>query len=66
MLETMAGTGFAFTNGSYESFAQAMNQAIQAPPSLLAAWRQQLIDRHSWRQVADRIVHELLQAQAGT
>jgi glycosyltransferase involved in cell wall biosynthesis len=57
--EVMGDCGFAFANHAYESFADAMNRALTAPPEQLAIWRKELSQRHGWEQVAGRIAHAL-------
>ena len=59
MLEVMGPCGFAFANDSYEDFAAAMQQAMAASADQLARWRADLSRRHSWEQVAGRIIREL-------
>ncbi len=58
-LEVMDGTGCPFDNADYEQFAAALDRALQVDPATCATWRSQLAARHSWTQVADRIVQGL-------
>lgn len=54
--EVMRGAGFAFSNASADDFAQAMNRALQAPPTQLAVWADELLSRHHWPGVISRIL----------
>jgi ADP-heptose:LPS heptosyltransferase len=58
--EVMQNCGFAFSNTSKESFALAMNQAIETPAETLAQWAAQLKTRHDWNLVVERVVNEML------
>ena len=54
--EVMGGTGFGFANGSYDSFARALNQALQASPKQVRLWREQLLLRHNWSRAAAQLL----------
>ncbi len=54
--EVMDGRGFAFSNGDYESFAAALNRALSTPPEQVARWAGELLKRHNWSAVADRVI----------
>jgi glycosyltransferase involved in cell wall biosynthesis len=54
--EVMLGTGFPFGNGSYESFAAAMDAARAATPATIADWADRLAAAHNWTAVTDRVV----------
>lgn len=59
MEESGAGCGFPFVNDSETAFQHAMNQALDCRPETLAQWARELLDRHSWQAVADRVVEGL-------
>jgi len=54
--EVMGGTGLRFDNDDYESFANAMNEAKTASAKRIQTWADDLLERHSWTKVADRVV----------
>jgi glycosyltransferase involved in cell wall biosynthesis len=62
--EVMNGAGHSFANASCESFENALDTALRASPDALRDWAAQLLARHNWDKVADRVVKELLVAQA--
>jgi glycosyltransferase involved in cell wall biosynthesis len=65
--EVMGGTGLSFRNDSYESFERAMNQAVQLPREHVEKWGEELLRRHSWPGVAEKVVRGLTDAErAGT
>jgi glycosyltransferase involved in cell wall biosynthesis len=66
MLEVMDGCGYAFKNDSFEQFADAMDRALRTTPEQLAEWQLKLGRRHSWINIADRIVNELQARQPQT
>jgi len=57
--EIMQGAGAPFENGSFESFAAAMNRALHISSSELATAAQCLLTRNTWSGVADSIVGRL-------
>lgn len=57
--EVMGQTGCPFSNGSYESFAAALNQALQIPANALNEWAEQLLARHNWDKVVDVFLSEM-------
>jgi len=58
--EVMGGTGLRFDNDDYESFANAMNEAKQVSADRLQTWAEELLERHNWTKVADRVVRGML------
>jgi len=58
--EVMNGCGAPFENASYESFAAALSHALDTRPEQLRMWADDLLLRHNWNAVADRIVAALL------
>lgn len=60
--EVMGGRGFSFSNESYESFVQAMTKALCVPETQIELWAEQLLERHNWDKVVERIVNGLAQA----
>jgi glycosyltransferase involved in cell wall biosynthesis len=60
--EVMGDAGAAFSNDSFESFSRAMNAAFQTAPEVIAAWREELLQRHNWTAVVDRVVNALATA----
>jgi glycosyltransferase involved in cell wall biosynthesis len=66
--EVMRGTGCAFINDSFESFAQSLGNALKVPRGQLKAWADRLHDRHNWDRVVGRVIFhltELAGASAG-
>ena len=61
-LEVMGGAGCGFANDDYESFARAMNRAREISPEQLARWAAELLARHNWDGVAERIMAGLQRA----
>ena len=61
--EVMAGTGFAFENSSFESFEQAMNKALSIPRDQVEKWGVELLRRHSWPGVAEKVVRGLMEVR---
>jgi Glycosyl transferases group 1 len=57
--EVMNGAGHSFSNESQESFARAMQAALSTPPETISTWAEQLMQRHNWRAVTDRILPEI-------
>jgi glycosyltransferase involved in cell wall biosynthesis len=54
--EVMGGCGCPFSNGDYESFAAALRRGLATPPEQIQAWEDQLLARHNWKDVANRIL----------
>jgi glycosyltransferase involved in cell wall biosynthesis len=63
--EVMNGEGAAFENGSFDSFAAAMDRALEMPGSELVKLSERLQQRFSWSAVADRVI-DGLKAHSGT
>jgi glycosyltransferase involved in cell wall biosynthesis len=57
--EVMGGCGCPFDNSDYESFATALRQALATTPEQLRVWANELLARHNWNTVADRILTAL-------
>lgn len=57
--EVMGDCGCPFDNSNYESFAAALRRALTITPEQLRLWAGQLLARHNWNAVADRIVAAL-------
>jgi glycosyltransferase involved in cell wall biosynthesis len=57
--EVMSGCGCPFDNADYESFAAALRRALATTPAQLRVWADQLLTRHNWNAVADRILAAL-------
>ena len=57
--EVMGDAGLSFDNANYESFARALNQARATPAKLIGTWADELLNRHNWRAVADRVIAAL-------
>jgi hypothetical protein len=60
--EVMGGRGFSFSNDSYESFVQSLNKALNTSETQIQSWAKQLLERHNWDKVVDKIVNGLTQA----
>jgi glycosyltransferase involved in cell wall biosynthesis len=58
--EVMGKTGCSFQNNSYESFAKAMDGALNMPESQIQLWAEQLLERHNWDKVVERITDGLM------
>jgi glycosyltransferase involved in cell wall biosynthesis len=59
MREVMGNAGRPFSNDSGESFRRAMDEAFSTSPETIEAWSRELVKRHHWHGVTDKIVHEL-------
>jgi glycosyltransferase involved in cell wall biosynthesis len=57
--EVMAGAGYAFSNWDYDSFVRALERALRTSSEQLRAWAADLLKRHNWDLVADRVVREM-------
>jgi glycosyltransferase involved in cell wall biosynthesis len=57
--EVMGGCGCPFDNADYESFAAALRRALTTTPEQLRVWADQLLARHNWDDVANRILTAL-------
>jgi hypothetical protein len=62
--EVMTGFGRPFDNGDYQSFATAVRQALATTPAQLQAWSDELLTRHNWDAVVNRILAALSQNQS--
>ncbi|MBI3877962.1 MAG: hypothetical protein HY300_18710 [Verrucomicrobia bacterium] len=62
--EVMEGRGCAFGNDDYESFAAALNRALSTPPEQIARWGEELLERHNWSAVAERVIAGLQTAES--
>lgn len=61
--EVMGERGFSFSNDSYESFAQAINKALSVSEKQVQLWADQLLERHNWGKVVERISNGLAQGE---
>lgn len=59
-LEVMDDVGFPFENDNFESFFAAMQSALHTDQSLFDTWSAELLQRHSWEKVAQRVIQSLL------
>lgn len=59
--EVMREIGFSFSNDSYESFSQAMNNALGVSETQIQLWAEQLLEHHSWDKVVEKITSGLTQ-----
>jgi hypothetical protein len=57
--ESMGGAGLPFSNSDFDSFARAMNAAMQLSPDVSRNWADELLKRHTWERVAERVVTTL-------
>jgi hypothetical protein len=57
--EVMAGAGCSFENQSYESFEKAINTALQTSPDVVESWGSELLKRHNWDDVVNRVIQGL-------
>ncbi len=62
--EVMRGLGCPFENSSYESFAQAMNQALLVSSDVLDNWGGRLLEWHDWDKVVDRFIRGLIEVDS--
>ncbi len=60
--EVMGGMGFSFSNDSYESFARSMNKALSVSETQIQLWAEQLLERHCWDDVVEKIINGIAQA----
>jgi len=63
--EVMDGAGCSFSNQSYDTFSKALTQALAVAPSQIEAWAMELLRRHNWDAVAERVVSGLQEFDAG-
>ena len=61
--EVMRGRGFSFSNDSYESFVQSMNRALSVSARQVQLWADQLLERHNWEKVVERVSNGLVQGE---
>lgn len=59
--EVMGGRGHSFSNDSYESFVQAMDKTLNVSETQIQLWAEQLLERHNWNKVTERIISGLAQ-----
>ena len=59
--EVMKDNGFSFSNDSYESFAQAMDKALNTSAAQIQLWSEQLLKRHNWDKVVEKVTNGLAQ-----
>jgi glycosyltransferase involved in cell wall biosynthesis len=59
-LEVMDDVGFPFENDNFESFRMAMQAALFTDQPLLDQWASELLQRHSWDRVAQRVTSALI------
>lgn len=64
--EVMAGVGCPFSNGSADSFAAALDRAMEVAPDTLISWRNELLKRHSWPRVCSKVIEGLAAVEAAT
>jgi len=57
--EVMGTAGFSFDNKDYESFNAALSPALQTTAAEIADWKRELLARHNWKSVGDRILSGL-------
>lgn len=57
--EVMDDAGCPFSNESDESFVNAMTKALAMPQETLAKWSEQLLQRHNWPAVTEKVIAEL-------
>ena len=62
-VKSPGGAGCPFTNGDYQSFVAAMQRAISVTPTQIHIWSEELIARHNWGSVVDRILAALAQSR---
>ncbi|MGE4489123.1 MAG: glycosyltransferase [Kiritimatiellales bacterium] len=55
-VEVMQDCGCGFRNNRYADFTSAMQNALAATADQLLDWQQRLIDRHSWKNVTEKIL----------
>lgn len=60
--EVMGDSGFSFLNDSYESFAKAMDKASNVPERQIQTWATELLERHNWGKVVNKITNGLEKA----
>jgi len=61
--EVLMGLGAPFDNNSYESFAKALDYALNIPPEQLDNWAKILLEKHNWKKGAEKIALAMLKAQ---
>jgi ADP-heptose:LPS heptosyltransferase/glycosyltransferase involved in cell wall biosynthesis len=58
-LEVMGSAGCRFSNASFDSFHAALDLALNTPAAAIGEWRQELLARHSWGAVVERVTRGL-------
>jgi hypothetical protein len=61
--EVMAGAGCFFDNRSYDSFEKALNRAMTVPPETIETWASELLRRHNWPDVVNRVIKGLSESE---
>jgi glycosyltransferase involved in cell wall biosynthesis len=57
--EVMQGAGCCFANADNETFAVAMDKALRTDESQVKNWASQLLLRHTWQTVEERVIQAL-------
>lgn len=60
--EVMSGRGYSFSNDSYESFEESLNKALGVSDTQIQIWAEQLLERHNWGKVVEKVASGLAQA----
>ncbi len=61
--EVMGATGKAFQNEDFDSFALALNEALATPLETVEVWGEELLARHNWAAVGERVIKGLLETE---
>lgn len=59
--EVMGERGCSFLNDSYESFEKSLNKALGVSDAQIQLWAGQLLQRHNWEKVVEKIIDGLVQ-----
>jgi ADP-heptose:LPS heptosyltransferase/glycosyltransferase involved in cell wall biosynthesis len=62
--EVMRDVGQRFSNDSFESFSRAISSALSVSGEAVAQWRDELLRRHAWTDVVERIITGLRESEA--
>lgn len=57
--EVMEAAGKAFQNADFGSFVHALNEAVSTPVEMVEEWGEDLLARHNWPAVGERVIQGL-------
>jgi glycosyltransferase involved in cell wall biosynthesis len=57
--EVMQDAGCRFANNDYETFAAAVDRALETPAQQINKWAEQLLAKYNWKTVAEKMIRML-------